>query len=343
MKMKNLFSKILILTALSCFVVISGCKKDDDSNVNQVTINSKSYSLDKGYQANTDTIELIGRESTYEFDIYLLSSEISYNTELSNYSGSGNFIFLRMYSMNAEYLTPGMYTLDRFSSKDSLTFDYGLIGVDTTVSVSSNKKVFRFNMGIVVVNKVGNTYNIEFEYYLDDNKQVKGSYSGPINKYPEYIPVVPVGVGNLNLQSKDYPLKYGFIDFVDSTYVSPKSYKFDLYLVSKEITWDRLKGELTGTGNMVGMSIFSNYKDSLKTGVYNYSKVETYKPFTFSLAAVGINYNFNSESTLGLKFIKSGTINVSRSKSSYNIVYNMLTTDNKQVTGYFTGALDKHK
>ncbi len=340
--MKSIFSKLLILGVVSSLIVFFGCKKEDDIERNQIIIDSKDYSLDKGYQANTDTLVSENNTTTYAFDIYLLGSGITYNNDLKKFDGSGNYIYLRMYSMNPEYLTPGSYTLDGFSSKDSLTFDYGVVGFNTNVTVAIGDSVSRFKMGVVKVNKRGSIYQLDFEYYLDDNKQVKGSYSGLLDQFTIAKIIPPSGVGILNFQSQSYPLNYGSLDSIDVTTYSPKTYEFELSLVGPGITWDKPLSELTGKGNSMVVKIFSTYSDSLKTGTYVFNKVRTEAPFTFADAGVGINYNFDSSSQTGLYIIKSGTINISRNNDNYIVVFDLTTATNIKSIGQFTGILDLH-
>jgi len=339
--MKNIFSKLLILGIIISSNVFVGCNKDEATEKNKITLGTKSYSLSKGYQQFTGTIENESPKSdVYEFDIMLVGSGLSYDSETKNITGQGDYLFLTMYSLNAESLAPGFYTFDRFLSQDSLTIDYGVMGIDTVFSLDLGGNEIFITSGVVEVKKIGNIYQIDFDLYTEDYKQIVGSYSGVLENFN--LLEQKSETSYLNFQSVDYPLNYGVLNLIDASTYDPVIYAFDLSLVGQGITFDSDLGELIGKGNLIDMIIFSTNPDSLKAGTYVFDEMGTTAPFTFTLAAVGINYDFSSESEDGIFIINSGTITISRVNDKYSIVFDVIAGSNIQAKGQYNGVLDFH-
>ena len=174
-KMKNLGTKLLILGIISLSVVFIGCKKDAVDN-NKFTFESKDYSLKTGHLTyygptiHTPTI-------TYKFDLTIISNGITFNNSSVDLTGKGNFVGLTMYSLDPDYLSSGLYTFDGFSSKDSLTFNYGVVGANYDLDSGTDTTKYTIKTGVIQVESSGNFYILDFNFYTNDNKQIKGSFS----------------------------------------------------------------------------------------------------------------------------------------------------------------------
>ncbi|RPH29768.1 MAG: hypothetical protein EHM93_16835 [Bacteroidales bacterium] len=339
--MKNTYSKLLILVILTCSTVIFGCKKDDETEKNQITFDSNKYSLSKGYQSLVSTINHnFPKSSVYEFDLMLTGSGLSYDSDKKSFSGQGDYLFLKLYSLASESLTEGLYTFDRFSSRDSLTINYGVVGIDAVFAFYLSDSEVIISSGVVEVKKTGDVYQIDFDLYTDENQQIVGSYSGTLDNF---ILENENGLyNNLNFQSTNYPLNYGTLDLIDEASYNPLTYEYDLFLTGSGFTYDLDFGELVGKGNLIGLKIFSTSPDSLKTGTYVFDEIITMAPFTFIFAAVGIDYDLSSDSEEGLFIIKSGTIKISRIKNKYVIIFDVITSSDIQAKGQYYGVLDYH-
>lgn len=340
--MKKIFSKLLIVIVVSILMVFVGCSKDDVTVKNQVTFLSDNYSLSKGYQSLVNVKKNnLPKSNVYEYDLVLAGSEISYDSENKAFSGKGNFIIISLYSLDSESILPGTYTFDRFLTRDSLTIDYALIGIDSDFSYtpSATTRIGVTN-GVVIVKKRGNIYTIDFDFYTSDNQQIVGSYSGILDSYSlknaNYL------YNNLNFKSADYPLDYATIDLIDEVNLRPVLYEYDLFLTGPGISYDLNLGELVGKGNLLGVKVYSTSPDSLKTGTYNYSQSSSMTSFTFNMAAVGIDYDFASDLNNGISIIKSGTIAVSKIKNNYRISFDVITVDDSEAKGQYYGVLDYH-
>ena len=173
--MKNKFAKLLIFGILSFSVVLVGCKKDEVTK-NHITYDGLTYLLNNG------ALDSWGATShnplTYKFEIVLTSSGIAYNETALDYSGTGTFIKLTLYSSDPSTILPGTYTFDRFSSMDSLTMSRCLVGINQDIAISSGDGFYSINTGIVEVSKRGGIYLLNIDLYTNANKQITGYFTG---------------------------------------------------------------------------------------------------------------------------------------------------------------------
>lgn len=351
--MKIIFYKLLILCIVSCLMVFIGCKTNDESLPNQISFNSTNYSISKGYQSPRDTIiNALPKANVFEFDIILSGKGVSYDADNMIFTGQGDYLYISMYSLNSEFLAPGLYTFDRFSSGDSLTIDYGIFGINADFTFEIPENYLSVSCGVINVQKVGNSYQIDFDLYTDDNKQVVGTYSGILetvtlkeefNPDPDSDPDIdPVDHNSyFNFQSINYPLVYGALDLFDQVAFDPSIFQYDLILTGPGITYDANIEDYVGKGNVIGISIYSTSPDSLKTGTYTFDGSDT-NPFTFDFSVVILNYDISSETDDGNYIINSGTIQISRIDDEYQIVFDLVAGEDIPVKGQFYGTLDYH-
>jgi len=173
-KMKNLGTKLLILGIISFSIVFIGCKKDAVDN-NKFSFESKDYSLKTGHL--TYYGPTIHAPTTYKFDLTIISTGITFNNSIADLTGKGNFIGLTMYSLDPDYLSSGLYTFDGFSSKDSLTFNRGVVGANYDLDSGTDTTKYTIKTGVIQVESSGNFYILDFNFYTYSNKQIKGSFS----------------------------------------------------------------------------------------------------------------------------------------------------------------------
>jgi len=174
-KMKNLGTKLLILGIVSLSIIFIGCKKDSVDN-NKFTFESKDYYLKTGHLTYYGpTIHI--PTTTYRFDLTIISTGITFNNSIVDLTGKGNFIGLTMYSLAPDFLSSGLYTFDGFSSKDSLTFNHGVVGVNYNIDSGTDTTKYQIKTGVIQVENSGNFYILDFNFYTNSNKQIKGSFS----------------------------------------------------------------------------------------------------------------------------------------------------------------------
>ena len=121
MKMKVIFFRVwMSLLLLSGW----GCSKDNAVLQNHLTYNGSNYPLDKGIIENYGSVK-----SVYNLDLTLYSSGISFNTVDSVLGGTGNVLYLEMYSASSSLAT-GTYTFDANLTGNAGTFDIGMFGIN---------------------------------------------------------------------------------------------------------------------------------------------------------------------------------------------------------------------
>jgi hypothetical protein len=173
--MKKQFS-ILAVLGIVFFALTISCKKDQVVGY-KFTYELKDYSLKSGHQV------LIGStnhtpKNTYEFDLMLVGSGITFDNSSNDFTGKGDFISLKMYSIDPESIASGQYTFDIFSSKDSLTFIDGAVGINYDIVSNTDTTIYYIKNGVMDVEKNGNTYSLDFDLYTQENNQVKGFFKG---------------------------------------------------------------------------------------------------------------------------------------------------------------------
>jgi hypothetical protein len=175
MKTKLMYLGIL---AFSIMLLCSGCKKDNKDNgpENYFKYNGKTYSLADGF------LEYYGLWSGtgYNFDVNLYSSGITYDGE--DFQGTGNAVYLEMYSSSSASLASGTYTYDESSSEDPLTFDEGMFGMKINMSDGSGT-VTAVGSGTVKVSKSGEAYEFTFSCKNSNNQTISGYFKGTLDYY----------------------------------------------------------------------------------------------------------------------------------------------------------------
>jgi hypothetical protein len=173
--MKRQFSILALLSIVSFAMVIS-CKKDQVVGY-KFTYELKDYSLKSGYLISNGSTNHTPKD-TYGFDLMLVGSGITFNNSSIDFTGKGDFISLKMYSIDPESIASGQYTYDIFSSKDSLTFIDGVVGINYDLVSKTDTTIYYIKNGVIDVEKNGNTYSLDFNLYTEENKQVKGFFKG---------------------------------------------------------------------------------------------------------------------------------------------------------------------
>jgi hypothetical protein len=178
--MRNKFTKLLVLGIVSFSVVMVCCKKDDTKIENGFTYELNDFTFKSGHQtAYGQTTH--SPNATYMFKVILASSGIAFDNASNSFTGKGDFIHLTMYSMDSESLSPGLYTFDRFTSKDSLTIsDISSVCINYDIVSKTDTTIYDISSGVVDVVRYGSVYTLDFDLYTDEEIQVKGFYKGSL-------------------------------------------------------------------------------------------------------------------------------------------------------------------
>jgi len=170
---KNTFKSLIII--LVAVFWISGCKKDKQE-LSKFTYELKDYIINYG---SLTSYGVSGHAPpTYRFNLSLAGPGISFDNTLNDFKGKGNFIGVTMYSPNLDFVETGSYVFDGFSSKDSLTFENGVVKINYDFASKTGDSVITVKTGIVRVVKRGNIYELNLNLFTMEDKQIKGYFSG---------------------------------------------------------------------------------------------------------------------------------------------------------------------
>lgn len=165
--------------------LISSCKKDENSNLNKIEFDGNEYELSTGY------LEYYGIEynepQTHNFKILLVSNGVSVNYELGVQTGTGNAIYLEVYSTSSTELTPGIYNYDETASHNANTFPW--LGLRLNYDFSSIKSSVDAEItdGTLLVEKSGNNYKLTFEGTLSGEKPFSAYFEGSLEFHNMYL------------------------------------------------------------------------------------------------------------------------------------------------------------
>ena len=207
--------KTLKYLAVVCFLsIFVACSSDDDNNNNDdgpaamgtFTYNGKTYQLTTGVIENEG--EGYGDYDSIEYLISFTTSELGKDDEGDFYPTDDKFsiIDFSLFSENGEKPKVGTYHFDSDNNVD-FTFDYvtALINVevdwdevdpgaidldDPNVSIEDLTSA---KSGTIEIHESGETYDIDFEFTMYNNKKIKGNYTGDLHMYDDEIDGRPTG------------------------------------------------------------------------------------------------------------------------------------------------------
>jgi len=164
------------------------------------------------------------------------------------------------------------------------------------------------------------------------------------------LPVFIIGckkddkVGNeFTFNNKSYALAYGALeDFGQSSHVPP-TYEFNIVFATKGITYNSSEGDYIGTGSFIELNLYSKSPNDIDPGTYAFDGFASKDSLTFDSGSVGINFNLTTgEPDTAFYEIETGVINVAKRGNSYVLDFSLYIDGNKEVKGYYLGALEKH-
>lgn len=169
MKRITILNAVAIIMLSATFVFTSCSSDDDDKTTNYIEYNGEQDDLTKG------TLEYygMGEGTGYNFDITLLSPNISWETE----TGVGSGVYFELFSSSETELPSGTYTFSQ--TQNPLTFDDG--GFIFNFNIATEEGIDEdITDGTVKITNGGSTYTIEFNCTSTSGKTVKGHYSGAL-------------------------------------------------------------------------------------------------------------------------------------------------------------------
>ena len=168
---------LLIGTLLMMGASMVSCDKDDDKEFeNKVTYEGTEYELNDGY------LEYYGvwGDSTYNFDITLVSSDVDYNVVSGIPTGTGNIIYFELFSSSSTELVPGTYVFDPDGTSEANTFDEGNFALNFNFTTETGL-VRQISLGSLIVEKEGSTYKLTIDCTDSAGKKITGNYEGTLS------------------------------------------------------------------------------------------------------------------------------------------------------------------
>ena len=177
MKTKMIFIRVSVCLL---FLSVWSCKKDNTDLQNHLTYDGTDYALNTGF------VEINGMDGkVYNLDLTLYSSGISFNNVDSVPNGTGNIVYLEMYSYSKS-LESGTYTFDAEIPVNAGTFDVGMFGINFNINSFSGTMVF-VKSGTVTFAVSGPNYEIKINCTTSDNKSIDCFYKGSLTFYDHSI------------------------------------------------------------------------------------------------------------------------------------------------------------
>ena len=173
MKTNNFFNLLLITFGI---VLLTSCESDDSETerINEVTVNSNSFVISNAVITDEDTFNGIT-----EFDIYFTSEGVTID-EGTNINGSGDFLYLRLFSSIQTELEAGTYVYND-QDDDSLLINRGshFFGFDASQG-DGQLGHLDIESGSITVVVDNNQYTITFNLIDEAGDNLTGYYNGAI-------------------------------------------------------------------------------------------------------------------------------------------------------------------
>gem|GEM_PF-5625980 len=114
-------------------------------------------------------------------------------------------------------------------------------------------------------------------------------------------------------------------------------YAIDLWMVSDSVSFDAASDQLTGTGDIVLLSLNVSERATIEGGTYQYDETEDPGTVRYVVAGVGRNID-TSEGTA--TFFASGSATISGDGGTYDIEFDFSDGGN-DLSGQFIGAVSE--
>jgi len=181
---KNVFQISLLISLVLTFLVLIGCKKDTDENENvqnnSFVYQGQEYALSKGCISPYDSDPLVG------FDLKLASSSIDFefNDSLgyAEQSGTGNFVYIDLTTLNSDF-TGTFVCDDTGNSNDIPHFEDGTIVMNGNFDSGWYDEINILDGGTLEINRIGDYYEIIFNWTSNEGKSISGYYKGELVFY----------------------------------------------------------------------------------------------------------------------------------------------------------------
>lgn len=165
---------------LAIVSLFSACEQSEEIAAlqNSFQYEGNEYILDDGMVVRGQTT------SPHQFDFMVYSgfqiNPTNSGDEIASITGTGHAIEVPLiYSPEPNELAPGIYTFNKLTPRE-FTFSAGYLALDYTNETADGKIAF-FTAGKLEVKRIGEDYELIFEFTDEGNKSVSGYYKGSID------------------------------------------------------------------------------------------------------------------------------------------------------------------
>lgn len=183
---------------LTIVIGFTSCSKKDDPEVqvtNTITVDATTYSLAKGAYIDFGNVSLYGTTPThYSNEFYTTDGTFKVGSANNLEDITGKIaVYIDLYSSGIGSFKAGSYTYVSDSNDSSLTaaqlktkyenknvcsFGFIVTGPNSNTSLAINGVDIEVKSGSVTVEGTKPNFKIIYDLVLENNKTVKGSYSG---------------------------------------------------------------------------------------------------------------------------------------------------------------------
>ena len=168
--MKRLI-QFTFLGAIAASLVFTSCKDEEEGDPvrGQFTLGGQTYTLNKG------ELEDFGGNGngSYDWDIRLTSSDVN----VSEFSGTGNLVYLDLNTDSEDGLVSGTYTFAE--EREEFTIVDASVFANFNFDEEGGTFYVDFIGGSVELTVSGNEVTVEFDLEFDEG-DVSGSYTGTL-------------------------------------------------------------------------------------------------------------------------------------------------------------------
>jgi hypothetical protein len=193
--MKNFnLSKFSLFGAIAIAMTFgTACSDDDDNNggnnntptppKNEMTHDGTAYGLTKGFFLDYGQTPM----GSYNLDLFLFSENLDLDLNTQNFTGSGEFFYVELFTATDGSLEPGVYNFDAVNAPNANTFAVSdfLIGVDA--AAQSIAKEATIASGTITVGFADGKYDFTFDLVDEDGVEITGYYKNEVAVLPARI------------------------------------------------------------------------------------------------------------------------------------------------------------
>lgn len=180
------FTKLLCIFLFISSIML-GCKDKEEEIIvpkNVIAYNGVDYDLSKGILIDYGQF---GKDEGHTQVLFLYSSGITVHEnegKIDSTSGTGQLIYLEMFSPVANMLGDGEYTYDIYKTYKPSTFDYAYAVLNADYYAGEGD-LYEMISGKVTVKKEKekDNYTVSFDCIEGEGKHITGFYKGPLTYF----------------------------------------------------------------------------------------------------------------------------------------------------------------